>query len=83
MSEPFSDYEQVEMSIKAAEKMVGTATMSMDAVQIHDAAEVLDKAKADLQRLKAHSQGKNEPFFEISQALLNKVDHQLKEARNE
>lgn len=81
MSEPFNDIRQVEMSIKAAQRMVGQATMSMDENQLKAATDALDQAKKQLQDARSHTTGVDDEFFEFSGDLIEKIDHQLKEAK--
>ncbi|MCL7746024.1 DUF2564 family protein [Halalkalibacter alkaliphilus] len=77
----FNDIKQVEMSVLSAEHMVGKATRSMDEEQLEAATNALNDAKAQLHRAMAHQTGVDQAFFEMSQELIAKADHQLKEAK--
>ncbi|ARK30414.1 DUF2564 family protein [Halalkalibacter krulwichiae] len=77
----FNDIKQVEMSILSAEHMVGQATRSMDEEQLQAATNALNDAKVQLHKAMSHQTGVDEAFFEMSQELLAKADHQLKEAK--
>ncbi|WP_308417925.1 DUF2564 family protein [Halalkalibacter okhensis] len=65
----------------SAEHMVGQATRSMDEEQLEAATNALNDAKTQLQKAMAHQTGVDEAFFEMSQELIAKADHQLKEAK--
>ncbi|MFC0560001.1 DUF2564 family protein [Halalkalibacter alkalisediminis] len=77
----FNDIKQVEMSVLSAEHMVGQATRSMDEEQLEAATNALQDAKSQLYKAMSHQTGVDEAFFEMSQELLDKADHQLKEAK--
>lgn len=81
MSEPFNDIRQVEMAIKAAQRMVGQATMSMDEGQLKAATDALSQAKKQYQDAISHMSGVDKQFFEFSSELIERLDHQLKEAK--
>ena len=80
MSEPFNDIRQVEMAIKAAQRMVGQATMSMDEDQLKAARDSLNQAEKQYQYAISHAAGIDNQFIEFSSELLEKLDHQLTEA---
>lgn len=82
MSEPFSDIQQVEMAIKAAQRMVGQATMNMDEDQLKAATESLEQAKKQYADALAHATGVSDEFFEFSSELIERLDHQLTEAKD-
>lgn len=69
------------MAIKAAERMVGQATMSMDKDQLAQATDAVNQAKQQYKRALAHQTGVDEHFFEISSELLERIEHQLEEAK--
>ncbi|WNF35124.1 DUF2564 family protein [Bacillaceae bacterium IKA-2] len=81
MSEPFNDIRQVEMAIKAAQRMVGQATMSMDKDQLKAATDALSQAKKQYQDAISHEIGVDEQFFEFSSELIERLDHQLDAAK--
>ncbi|OIJ20083.1 hypothetical protein BKP45_10445 [Anaerobacillus alkalidiazotrophicus] len=83
MSEPFNDIRQVEMAIKAAQRMVGQATMSMDEDQLKAATNALNQAKKQYKNAFAHATGVDDEFFEFSSELIERLDHQLTEAKDE
>ncbi|WP_169824018.1 DUF2564 family protein [Bacillus marinisedimentorum] len=81
MSEPYNELKQLEMSIKAAQKMVGTATMSMDPDQLSDAERAVTSARLEYSEAVKASPGTDEQFFEQSMELLDRCEEQLKEAQ--
>jgi hypothetical protein len=81
MSEPFNDIRQVEMAIKAAQRMVGQATMSMDEDQLKAATDCLNQAKQQYSDALSHATGISDEFFEFSSELIERLDHQLTEAK--
>ncbi|MFZ3590912.1 DUF2564 family protein [Bacillus sp. DJP31] len=80
MSEPFNDIKQVEMSVHAAQKMVGTATMSMDPEQLEEAKEALQVARQQLAQAVSSQTGVDEEFLQGQQTLLAQSEQQLNEA---
>ncbi|WP_347550239.1 DUF2564 family protein [Pseudalkalibacillus hwajinpoensis] len=80
MSEPYSDLQQIEMSIKSAQHLVGQATKSMNDNQLKAAQNAIDQAKQQFQQALAHKTGTNEQFYEFSSELIEKCETQLKEA---
>lgn len=83
MSEPFNDLMQVQMAIKAAERMVGQATMSMDEDQLKAATDAVKQAKEQYKHALMHQTGVDDQFFEISSELIEKIEHQLEEAKKD
>lgn len=81
MTNQYNELMQVEMAIKAAQRMVGQATMSMDANQLKAATDALNEAKASFQKAVAFETGVDERFFEMSSELIEKIDVQLTEAK--
>lgn len=81
MSEPYNDLMQVHMAIKAAERMVGQATVNMDADQLEAATKAVEQAKRQYQEAVAHETGVDHHFLEMSSELLSRVEHQLTEAK--
>ncbi|MGJ9381633.1 DUF2564 family protein [Salipaludibacillus sp. CF4.18] len=78
MTDQFGEIEQVELALKAAERMVGQATMSMDEDQLMNAQNAISDAKAQLEQAKLL---KLNPY-DIQQASsrLNTFSHQVDEA---
>ncbi|WP_100372805.1 DUF2564 family protein [Bacillus sp. FJAT-45037] len=81
MSEEYNELQQVEMAIKSAQRMVGQATVNMDAEQLEAATEAVNQAKDQYKKAVTHQTGVDQQFFEFSEELLAKVDQQLKEAK--
>jgi hypothetical protein len=81
MSEPFNELKQVEMSIKAAQHMVGKATMGMDEGLLDGATDAVRKAREQLNSSKQSGPGTDNAFYEMSEELLQQCEEQLKEAK--
>jgi hypothetical protein len=81
MSEPFNDLKQVEMSIIAAQKMVGTATMSMDHEQLAEATRAINEARQRLKHAQTNSTGMDDEFLHNQQMTLTQCEEQLTEAK--
>jgi hypothetical protein len=78
----FNNLKQVEMSINAAKKMVGSATMSMDEEILADAARAIEDARTQLQNAIENQTGVDGEFLQKSQDALSQCEHQLQEARH-
>ncbi|MGO4886447.1 DUF2564 family protein [Anaerobacillus sp. MEB173] len=76
-----TEIQQIEMAIKSAQRMVGQATMSMDEDQLKAATDAINQAKQQYNHAVAHATGIDEKFFEFSSELIERIDHQLKEAK--
>jgi glycine cleavage system protein P-like pyridoxal-binding family len=76
----FNDLKQVEMSLDAAQRMVGYATMSMDPEYLQDAAQAVQDAKMHLKQAKTNATGVDGEFLKKCEQALMQYDEQLKEA---
>ncbi|OEH92847.1 DUF2564 family protein [Bacillus solimangrovi] len=74
----FNQQEQVEMSVKAAQKMVGAATMNMEPDALDAAQEALNNAKQQLQSIQTDPS--SEAFIAQQQIFINRCQEQLSEA---
>ncbi|MBU9714856.1 DUF2564 family protein [Evansella tamaricis] len=79
MSEPFDDKHQLEMAVKAAQKTVGSATMSMDPDQLESAEDAIQSAKAQLRMGMEHHL--DEELITYCSGLIEKLEHQIHEAK--
>lgn len=77
----YNDLKQVEVSIQSAQKMIGTATMSMSPQQLEEATNALNDAKAQLQSAKAHGTGVDEQFLQQCMQSIQTCEQQLTEAK--
>lgn len=82
MSEPYNELMQVKMAIKAAERMVGQATMSMDENQLKAATDAVNEAKKQFQKALLYETGVDHQFLEVSAELIEKIEHQLEQAKS-
>ncbi|PMC39263.1 DUF2564 domain-containing protein [Bacillus sp. UMB0899] len=70
---------QIEASVKAAQKMVGAATMQMDPEAMNNAEKAINDAKALMNQ--TSSTGFDQDFLTQQQQLLDQCQHQLSEAK--
>jgi hypothetical protein len=76
----FNDLKQVEMSIEAAERIVGYATMSMDPEYLQVAARAVQDAKMHLNQAKTNATGVDDEFLKTCEHALMQCEEQLIEA---
>lgn len=76
----YNDLIQVKMSIEAAQKMVGSATMSMDPDSLQNALQAVENAKNLLEDARGHSTGVDDEFLSKAGLLLSQAEHQVNEA---
>ncbi|OAS86075.1 DUF2564 family protein [Metabacillus sp. FJAT-53654] len=74
-----NELSQIEMSVKAAQKMVGSATMQLDPEAIHHAENAISDAKDLMNR--SPKTGVDQEFLTKQQQLLDQCEHQLSEAK--
>ncbi len=80
MSE-FNDFEQVALRVKSAQKMVGSATISMDPDLLSDATTAVEQARYQLEKMKAVATDLDEMFLLDQERKLDQCEHQLREAK--
>jgi hypothetical protein len=80
MTEEYSNIEQVELAIQAAERMVGQATMSMDQQQLENATRALADARRQLEQAKLMNL--NDHLLRYSSSRINRLSHQVEEERD-
>lgn len=73
-----NDLSQIEMSVKAAQKMVGSATMQLDQEAFQHAENAIRDAKEIMNR--STKTGVDQEFLSKQQQLLDQCEHQLTEA---
>ncbi|PGT83099.1 MULTISPECIES: DUF2564 family protein [Bacillaceae] len=74
-----NDLGQLEASVKAAQKMVGAATMQLDPEALQNAENAIRDAKDIMSR--TNETGVDSDFVNKQQQLLQQCEHQLSEAR--
>lgn len=77
----YNDLAQVEVSIQSAEKMVGSATMSLDPEAMDHAERAISNARSLLNDAKNAGTGLDTDFLQNCQLTLSQCEHQLSEAR--
>lgn len=80
MSQPFTNIEQIKMSVEAAKNLVGAATMSMDPDQLKEASQALSNAKASLTNVQSNNKD-DQQIIESSRQVITDIEEQLSEAR--
>lgn len=74
-----NELSQIEMSVKAAQKMVGSATMQLDPEAIQHAENAISDARDIMNR--STKTGVDQEFLSKQQKLLEQCGHQLSEAK--
>lgn len=77
----YNDLMQVQVSIETAEKMVGSATMSMDPESLDHAERAIGNARTLLSEANQNSTGLDTNFLQNAEQSLLRCEHQLEEAR--
>ncbi|MCM3617288.1 DUF2564 family protein [Sutcliffiella horikoshii] len=77
----YNDLAQVEVSIQSAEKMVGSATMSLDQEAMDHAERAISNARSLLNDAKSSGTGLDTDFLQNCELTLSQCEHQLSEAR--
>ncbi|WP_379967791.1 DUF2564 family protein [Ectobacillus sp. sgz5001026] len=80
MSEPFTDLEQIFLKVETAEKMVGSATVTMDPELLQHAATSVSEAKEQLDLVKATATELDEHYLRSQEKRLTRIEKQLLEA---
>lgn len=75
-----NELKQIEMSVKAAQKMVGSATMQLDPEAMQHAENAIQDARDLMNR--SLKTGVDEEFLSNQQQLLEQCEHQLSEAKH-
>jgi hypothetical protein len=78
----FNDLKQVELSIDAAQKMVGSATMSMDPDLLEGATHAVNDARSQLTDAVSNATGVDNEFLKQAEQLLQQSEEQLNEAKH-
>nr|WP_088011398.1 DUF2564 family protein [Gottfriedia acidiceleris] len=81
MMSNFNNFEDVEMKVKAAQRLVGYATMSMDEQQLTDATTAINQAREQLEKMKGLATDLDDEFLMKQEEDLTQVEQQLREAR--
>ncbi|HZG59405.1 MAG TPA: DUF2564 family protein [Anoxybacillus sp.] len=76
----YNDLMQVEMAVKTAQKMVGSATMSLDKGMLDGAKQAIADAHERLAEARHQATGVDEEFLHRCEHELQQAEHQLNEA---
>lgn len=80
MEPSYNDLKDLELTIEAAEHVIGQATSSMDEDQLKAANDALNDAKMKLNNALRNRTGVDDEFLKTSQQLIERAEEQLKEA---
>jgi hypothetical protein len=81
MSKPLGSIEQLSLSLKTAQNMVGKATMAMDDQLLQAATEAVNNAQQELQELVNNGQEAESGLIAEAQNTLEQCEAQINEAR--
>ncbi|MDM5154229.1 DUF2564 family protein [Bacillus sp. DX1.1] len=81
MGSPVNDFEEVKLRVENAQKMVGSATISMDPGSLQHATTVVEEARYQLDTMKTVATDLDEPFLLNEEMKLKQCEHQLQEAK--
>lgn len=76
----FNGFEDLGMRVASAQKMVGSATMSMDPAQLHNATKTVEEARRQLIQMKELATDLDDAFISKQEEMLAQCEHQLNEA---
>lgn len=76
----YNDLKQLEMFVETAQKMVGSATMSLDRDMLAEAKQSIANAYEQLTRIRSERTGVDDSFLAKCEQRLKQAEHQLNEA---
>ncbi|ANB59459.1 DUF2564 family protein [Anoxybacteroides amylolyticum] len=76
----YNDLKQLDMFVETAQKMVGTATMSLDHDMLEGAKQAIANAYDQLARIRSKQTGVDDSFLAKCEQRLRQAEHQLNEA---
>lgn len=82
MGSPVNDFEEVKFRVETAQKMVGSATVSMDPGSLQHATTAVEAARSQLETMKEVATDLDTPFLVDQETKLEKCEQQLHEAKH-
>ena len=82
MGSHVNDFEEVKFRVETAQKMVGSATITMDPESLEHATNAVESARSQLEIMKSVATDLDEPFLINEEKKLSKCEHQLQEAKH-
>ncbi|WP_242217524.1 DUF2564 family protein [Bacillus cereus group sp. BfR-BA-01380] len=82
MGSPVNDFEEVKFRVETAQKMVGSATITMDPESLQHATNAVESARQQLETMKEVATDLDAPFLLDQEEQLERCEHQLQEAKN-
>ncbi|EMA6341893.1 DUF2564 family protein [Bacillus cytotoxicus] len=82
MGSHVNDFEEVKFRIESAQKLVGSATITMDPESLEHATNAVESARSQLEIMKSVATDLDEPFLRNEEKKLDQCEHQLQEAKH-
>ncbi|MGR5962065.1 DUF2564 family protein [Bacillus paranthracis] len=82
MGSEVNDFEEVKFRVETAQKMVGSATISMDPDTLEHATTAVEATRSQLEIMKSVATDLDEPFLINEEKKLSECEHQLNEAKH-
>ncbi|KFM98964.1 DUF2564 family protein [Bacillus clarus] len=82
MGSHVNDFEEVKFRVETAQKMVGSATITMDPESLEHATNAVESARSQLEIMKSVATDLDEPFLINEEKKLSQCEHQLHEAKH-
>ncbi|HDX9579742.1 TPA: DUF2564 family protein [Bacillus pseudomycoides] len=82
MGSPINDFEEVKFRVETAQKMVGSATITMDPESLQHATNAVESARQQLETMKEVATDLDASFLLDQEGKLERCEHQLQEAKH-
>ncbi|AWC28265.1 DUF2564 family protein [Bacillus cytotoxicus] len=82
MGSHVNDFEEVKFRVETAQKLVGSATITMDPESLEHATNAVESARSQLEIMKSVATDLDEPFLRNEEKKLDQCEHQLQEAKH-
>ncbi|WP_242142722.1 MULTISPECIES: DUF2564 family protein [unclassified Bacillus cereus group] len=82
MGSHVNDFEEVKFRVESAQKLVGSATITMDPESLEHATNAVESARSQLEIMKSVATDLDEPFLRNEEKKLDQCEHQLQEAKH-
>ncbi|MCM3738116.1 DUF2564 family protein [Bacillus cytotoxicus] len=82
MGSPINDFEEVKFRVETAQKMVGSATITMDTESLQHATNAVESARQQLETMKEVATDLDTSFLLDQEDKLERCEHQLQEAKH-
>ncbi|ABS21647.1 DUF2564 family protein [Bacillus cytotoxicus] len=82
MGSHVNDFEEVKFRVETAQKLVGSATITMDPESLEHATNAVESARSQLEIMKSVATDLDKPFLRNEEKKLDQCEHQLQEAKH-